>query len=388
MFADALSGEPRGAIGEVMDNGTSLPKRRDSLAALTVAVSIIAVILTAFALWALRHVLAPFILGVFLFLMIGGLEGALARRTRLSQTAALPAAICVVVTLFGLAIWLIADNGAHIVGESSGYAARLDALIKMGAERLGLQAAPTIDQLFHQLNPGHYIASIAGAVGDIAEKSVLVLIYLGFLLASRAGFGRKLAELFEAGRHAEALLVMERIQQGVEGYIWVQTVVGVIVAGGSAVIMWAMGLSHVLFWAFLIFLTNYIPVIGVAIAVMLPTVFGLIELDALWKPVVIFVGMEVVHFVAAHVFLPRMQGKSLNIDPLVVLLSLAFWGVIFGIAGAFLSTPLTVIVMVICAEFPATRGIAVLLSADGKPFSPDGGAEPSADAVPHEVMDH
>jgi predicted PurR-regulated permease PerM len=108
----------------------------------------------------------------------------------------------------------------------------------------------------------------------------------------------------------------------------------------------------------------------VAIAVLLPTLFGLVELDALWKPAVIFVGMEVVHFVVGHVFLPRMQGESLNIDPLVVLLSLAFWGVIFGVAGAFLSTPLTVIVMVVCAEFPAARGIAVLLSSDGRPFSP------------------
>ena len=103
---------------------------------------------------------------------------------------------------------------------------------------------------------------------------------------------------------------------------------------------------------------------------------GLIELNELWKPVVIFVGMEVVHFVAAHVFLPRMQGDSLNIDPLVVLLSLAFWGVIFGVAGAFLSTPLTVIVMAICAEFPATRGIAVLLSSDGRPYSGEAVPDP------------
>jgi predicted PurR-regulated permease PerM len=343
----------------------------DPLAYLKVAVSVIAVILTAFALWALRHVLTPFILAVFLFLMIGGLESGLSRRTPLPKAAALPTAIVSVVVLFGLAMWLVTANGAQIVHESGGYVARLDALLKMGADRLGVTAAPTIDQLFHQLNPGRYVATVAGAVGDVAEKAVLVLIYLGFLLASRAGFGRKLAELFEAGRQAEALLVMGRIQHGVEGYIWLQTVVGALVAGGSALIMSAMGLSHVMFWAFLIFLSNYIPVIGVAIAVMLPTVFGLIELDALWKPALIFVAMEVVHFVAAHVVLPRMQGASLNIDPLVVLLSLAFWGVIFGMAGAFLSTPLTVMVMAICAEIPATRGIAVLLSSDGKPFPPE-----------------
>ena len=353
----------------VTDPLTPDPPAPDPLAFLKVGVAVIAVILGAFALWALRHVLTPFVLAVFLLLMIGGLEGVLSRRTRLPQTAILPAAISVVVTLFALSIWLIGENGAHIVKDSGGYVVRLDALLQMGAARLGIEAAPTIDQLFHQLNPGRYVTVVAAAVGDVAEKAVLVLIYLGFLLASRAGFGRKLAELFAEGRHAEALIIMARIQHGVEGYIWVQTVAGVMIAGGSALIMWAMGLSHVLFWSFLIFLANYIPVIGVAIGVLLPTVFGLVELTDIWKPVVIFVGMEVVHFVTAHVFLPRMQGDSLNIDPLVVLLSLAFWGVIFGVSGAFLSTPLTVIVMAVCAEFPATRGIAILLSSDGKPYA-------------------
>ena len=75
------------------------------------------------------------------------------------------------------------------------------------------------------------------------------------------------------------------------------------------------------------------------------------------------------HFTVSHVVQPRMQGQSLNIDPIVVLLSLAFWGAIFGLTGAFLSTPLTVIIMAICAEFPAARGVAVLLSDDGKPYA-------------------
>jgi len=352
-----------------MTNAPSPDIRRENLAVLKVEGAIIAVVLAAFACWALRHILTPLILAVFLLLMIGGLEGVLSRRTPLPAKAILPAALSVVLTLFGLSIWLIGENGRQIVGESGGYVARIDALLKMGAARLGLEAAPTIDQLFRQLNPGRYIAAAAAAVGTIAENGVLVLIYLGFMLVSRAAFGRKISEMFVSSRHLDALAVMRRIQHGVEGYIWLQTVVGVVIALGSALVMWAMGLSHVLFWAFLIFLANYIPVIGVAIGVLLPTAFGLVELDAVWKPVVIFVAMEVIHFVAAHLILPRMQGQSLNIDPLVVLLSLAFWGVILGFAGAFLSTPLTVMVMAICAEFPATRGIAVLLSSDGKPFA-------------------
>ena len=361
-----------------MDPDPKPEPRPDRLGFIKTAVAIMTAILTLFALWALRQVLTPLILAVFLLLMIGGLEGVLARRTPLPTKAVLPAAIAAVVLLFGLSAWLLGANSVHMAAKTSGYVARLDVLLQMGASQLGLEAAPTIDQLFHRLNPGHYVGGIARAVGEIAEKAILVLIYLGFMLASRAGFGRKLSLLFQAGGHADALIVMERIQHGVEGYIWVQTVAGVLIALGSAVIMASVGLSHVLFWSFVIFLTNYIPLIGVAVGILLPTTFGLVELDAVWKPAVIFVGMEIVHFVVGHVYTPRMQAKSLNIDSLVVLLSLAFWAVIFGLPGAFLSTPLTVIVMAICAEFPATRGIAILLSGDGHPFSASADESPAA----------
>ena len=340
----------------------------DRLAFLKTAAAILAVIAGAFALWALRHILTPFVLAIFLLLLIGGLEDALVLRARFPAKAALPAAIAVVVALFGASIWLIADNAGQMVRDGGLYAARLDVLLQMASDKLGLAAAPTINELFHQLNPGRYVRDVARAAGHVFEGAVFVLVYLGFMLASRRSARNKLVELFQEG-HAEAVLVIGRIQQGVESYIWVQTVVGVIIAGASALLMWLSGLSHVVFWAFLIFLANYIPAIGAAIGVLLPPLFGLVELDSVWKPVALLVGLEAVHFIVSHVVQPRMQGQRLNIDPIIVLLSLAFWGVIFGIAGAFLSTPLTVIVMAICAEFPATRAIAVLLSADGKPYA-------------------
>jgi len=67
--------------------------------------------------------------------------------------------------------------------------------------------------------------------------------------------------------------------------------------------------------------------------------------------------------------MPRMQGRSLNIDPVMILLSLAFWGAVWGVTGMFLSTPLTILVMVVLAQFDGSRWIAVLLSADGDPHS-------------------
>jgi AI-2 transport protein TqsA len=343
--------------------------RRTRLAVISVGVAILTVIAAGFTCYALRKILIPFILAVFLLLVIGGLEMALTRWTPVRRRAALPVAIIAVVALFGFSIWLIAQNAAAIVEQSSVYTARLDEILNMFADRFGLRTAPTINGLFHQLNPERFASLVARGAGHILDSAVFVLIYLGFMLASREGFRGKVEHLFPDRGHQEAMDVASRIQHGVQSYIWVQTVVGLIIAGASLLVMWPLGLSHLLFWAFLIFMANYIPAIGAAIGVLLPPLFGLVDLNDLWRPILLLVLLELIHFAVSHVVQPRMQGRSLNIDPIVVLLSLAFWGAIFGIAGAFLSTPLTVVVMVVCSEFPATRWVAVLLSANGRPYA-------------------
>lgn len=350
------------------------PRRLGELNVMTVCVTVLTVLAVGFSAYALRSILVPLFLAVFLLLVIGGLEEVLNRRTLMPTRAALPAAIFVVVALFGLSIWLIGHNAASIAAESGAYAVRLDAILQMFADRFGLQAAPTLQGLFHEINPARFAPVIAKEAGHILEGAIFVLIYLAFMLASRAGFEGKLGEIFREERHAEALAVARRIQTGVENYVWVQTLVGLIIAGASLLLMWPMGISHLLFWAFLIFLANYIPAIGAAIGVLLPPLFGLVELNDLWRPALLLAGLEAIHFAVSHILQPRMQGARLNIDPIIVLLSLAFWGAIFGIAGAFMSTPLTVVVMVVCAEFEGSRWMAILLSANGKPYSPARGS--------------
>jgi AI-2 transport protein TqsA len=347
------------------------PAAPRDLSTLKVGVTIMAVILSGFACWALRHILTPFILALFLLLMVDGLARALHDRIKgFPEKAALPAAIVLIVALFGMAIWLIADNASDFLAQSHDYQARLNALLEQGSRKLGLAVTPTVDQLIHRLNPASYAGRIAGVLKSIGEGAVFVLIYLGFMIASRQGFARKTAEMFsDPTEMAESVRVFERIRKGVESYVWVQTVVGLIISAASAGLMFAMGLQHVMFWTFIIFLANYIPAIGAAIGVLFPPIFGLVQFPELWKPIVLLVGLEGIHFAVSHVLQPRMQGKNLNLDPLVVLLALAFWGAIWGVTGAFLSTPLTVMAMAILAEFKGGRPLAVLLSSDGKPYA-------------------
>lgn len=358
--------------------------RPDRLASLKAAVVVVAVILVGFCLWALRGILEPFVLSVFLLLMIDGMARAFAQRVpRIPHAAALPAAIVFILALLGLVITLAVRNAGDFLARSGEYTQRLNLLLDQGSQRLGLENSPTVEGLIHQLNPGRFAGEAARALGHVGEATVFVLIYLGFLLASGRGFEAKKAALFARTRdRAEAEKIFRRIRGGVESYLWVQTVVGLIIATASGVLLAVMGVQHIFFWCLIVFVANYVPAIGGAVGVLFPAAFALVEADALWKPLLLVAALEAVHFVVNHVVQPRMQGESLNVDPLAVLLALAFWGAIWGVTGAFLSTPLTVVAMAVLAEFPATRAIAILLSGDGRPFpvQSDAAEEPERDA--------
>ena len=344
--------------------------RPPRLATMKVANVIVAVILVGAALWALRRILEPFVLAVFLLLMIDGMARALTTRLRgFPPAAAQPTAVVLILALLGLTTWLAVENAGDFLAHSGEYGARLNMLLEEGSRRLGMRVTPTIEGLLRQLNPSRWAGEIATSLAHAGEATVFMLIYLGFLLASRRGFADKAQALFPRARErAEADKVFARIRGGVESYLWVQTVVGLIIAAFSGVLLAAVGMDHIFFWCLLVFVANYVPAIGGAIGVLFPAAFGLVELDGLWRPIVLIVGLEAVHFFVSHVIQPRMQGESLNVDPLAVLLALTFWGAIWGVTGAFLSTPLTVMAMAILAEFKGTRAIAVLLSRDGRPF--------------------
>jgi predicted PurR-regulated permease PerM len=337
------------------------------------AIAVSAVLLTVMAggviLWALRSILTPLFLALFLLLVIQGFARALRRvLPRLPERIAITAALVCITAGFAVSVWLAADATSSLLGQAGDYRDRLNQLLGRAADAIGLSSSPTLQSLWAQVDLSRYAGTIGRSLQHVGSSLVFVLVYLGFLIASRACFAHKVAGLFGDGRRRDgARRLFGRISRGVESYVWVQTLTGLMIAGASAVIMAACGLSHVLFWTFVIFVSSYIPILGGAVGVLIPPLFSLLESDGLLRPLLMFAGLQLVQFVVANVVLPRMQSSSLNLDPVVVLLSLAFWAALWGATGAFLSTPLTLLVMVALAEIPSTRWLAVLLSADGQP---------------------
>jgi predicted PurR-regulated permease PerM len=336
------------------------------------ALVILAVIASGGALYWLRGILTPLALAVFLAVMIDGFARVLKRRLPLlPERAALPVAIILSVTLFGVTAFVIAENATGFVTQLISYTPRINGLIARVGGLLHLNVPPTVDQLFAQLDPTRYLGDIARGLQGFVSNAVFILIYLGFIIASRRGFERKIVGLFpRREERQEGMEAFRRIRDGVEQYLWVQTVTGLMIAVASWIAMAVVGLDNAMFWAFLIFLTSYIPIVGGLAGVLAPPAFALVQFTGYWPAAILLGVLYVIQFIVGNVVLPRMQGRSLNMDPVVVLLALAFWGAVWGVSGMFLSTPLTVMTMVILAQFPGSRWVAVLLSADGEPDRP------------------
>jgi AI-2 transport protein TqsA len=333
------------------------------------AVVVLAVIAAGATLSWMSDILTPLALAMFLAVMIDGFARVLEHRLpRVSSRAALPLAVILSLAIFGGSAFFIAENATSFAGQLINYTPKLNRLIAQAAGLVGIHAPVSISTIASQLDPAKYFGIAAKGLQNFTSTASFVLVYAAFIIASRRTFERKMVALFRTREERqEAVAAFLRIRDGLEQYLWVQTITGAMIAVASFIAMLAVGLNDAAFWAFVIFVIAYIPVIGGFIAIVAPPVFALLQFETLWQAIVLFGVLNGVGVIVGNFIYPRMQGRSLNIDPVVVLLALAFWGAIWGVAGAFLSTPLTVMIMVILAQFEGTRWIAVLLSADGNP---------------------
>src|SRR5204863_7195283 len=116
-----------------------------------------------------------------------------------------------------------------------------------------------------------------------------------------------------------------------------------------------------LLWAVLTFLCNFIPYIGPVVAFSLPTGFAFLWFGVAWQPITAAALVLACHAASAAVVEPTMIGKAVGLSPLVLLASLAFWGLLWGIAGMLLAVPLTVVAMIVMDQFESTRSVAHLI---------------------------
>jgi predicted PurR-regulated permease PerM len=231
------------------------------------------------------------------------------------------------------------------------------------------QRAISVRDIFRGADPAAVFGEAFKTARGAFQYFAWVMIYLGFLFASRAGFSKKLDQLYDTDHHREqARRVFNSVRNAVEDYVRLVTFKALLIAMVAFTVMMVLGVHGALFVAFLVFLAAFIPIVGAFAGAFIPALVALAQFGDPGKAGLILGGLGVAVFLIDNILMPKLQGDELNIDPLLVLVSIGFWGVMLGAPGALLSTPLTVTVMAIAAEFDGARWLAILISKDGRPI--------------------
>ena len=207
-----------------------------------------------------------------------------------------------------------------------------------------------------------------GQLTATATTFALVLLYMVFIFMEQGTFEKKVRALTATEQnHANWRRAVGEVKQKVQTYVVIKSVMSLLTAVISLAVYWVFGVQFALFWALMVFVLNFIPVIGSIIAWFLPMVvvvfFSEYTLVQMLGIGFLLLGAQQL---VGSIIEPRVAGEALNLSPLVILLSLAFWGALLGLLGLFLAVPLTVMLTSILSHFQGTRWIAILLSRNGQ----------------------
>jgi AI-2 transport protein TqsA len=318
----------------------------------------------------LASILIPFVIAFVLAVLVNALVRLIHNRwARAPSWAVSLLAGLVVILLASGGIFVMAQGGAQIVSQGPALIARLDEIAVDVGQSLHLREPLHLSAVIGQVSIAEVAGFVLSGMQGLLSGLLLMVVYFGFMLAGRQRIGRKIDNVAGSSSRADPVKdTVKRIAADIETYVWVQTITGTILTASAVVVMLAVGLDNVLFWAVIFFLLTFIPNIGVTVGSIAPSLFALIQFPTVWQAVTIFVVIQVVATVVGNLIYPRLQAQTQNIDPVATLLSLAFWSWLWGLPGAFLAVPMTLMAMMVFAQFESTAWVAAMLSNDGKPL--------------------
>jgi AI-2 transport protein TqsA len=213
-----------------------------------------------------------------------------------------------------------------------------------------------------------YLRTGAGQAGNLLSAVVLIILFVGFLFAERVWFPTKLVNLL--GDEKQALRVgriISSIVRNVNYYLLVKTLVSGVTGLFIYGVMLLFSLEFAAAMGILVFILNYIPNLGSIIATVIVALVAYVQAADPSVALLIFLIAGGIQFLIGNVIDPMLMGRTLRLSSFGIIMSLAFWGLVWGVPGMFLAVPIMVGVMIVCSHIPQLRPVAILLSREGLP---------------------
>ena len=336
----------------------------------TIAYALLSLALVTILLIYGKDLFIPFILALIVWFLVKTIRNTLLKLSFLKNIPAYFLTIISTILIFlsmAIVVKLLTSNIQLLSQSLPIYEKHVDSIIQLINGKFNVDVAVYVQSLFNDFNYSSLLKSVFNSISSVFSNTFMIVLYTLFLLFEEKVFIKKLSFIYpDKSNFLRVESVISKIDHSISSYITLKTLVSLLTGFASFIVLSIIGVDAPLFWAFLIFLMNYIPTIGSLIATAFPAIFALLQFGTLAPFFWVLGGVGLIQVIVGNILEPKIMGNSLNISSLVVLITLSLWGSIWGITGMILSVPITVMMIIILSEIPSTKNIAILLSEKGE----------------------
>ena len=306
-------------------------------------------------------ILVPFFLSLFIAVICTPPLLWLQRRG-IPNALALLLIVLMIVFMSVFIVVIVGSSVAEFRDDIPLYQQRLTEITADLFAKLNSMGIPVdLAQIEESFNPNvafSLVGTTLASFGNLMTNAFLILLTVVFILAEEVRFTDKLMRGKSSEKTQDAI---EKFKKGIHQYVAIKTLVSLLTGFTIMIWLWVLNVDYFVLWGLLAFLLNFVPTLGSILAAVPAVLLALVQLgvgDALLAGL----GFVLVNFIVGNVIEPRVMGRGLNLSPLVVFLSLVFWGWVLGPVGMLLSIPLTMTVKIALESFDETRWVGAILS--------------------------
>jgi predicted PurR-regulated permease PerM len=283
------------------------------------------------------------------------------------------------IALFVALVW---SSLTQLQENLPGYQPRIAALQQLARERLADLPFDTSrvfsGEVFSAGAIVGYALRVAQQFTKTAGNLFLLVLLMAFMMLEAVRYPQKLKEAFASS--PDAIGRFEEFGDSIRSYVGLNAIFGLAAAVLDTILLLSLGVDFAILWGVLSFLLSFLPNIGFIIALTPPTLLALVQFG-FGRAIAVLAGYVVINFLVDNVIKPRFVGSRLDLSPLVVVLSLLFWGWLIGPMGALAAVPLSIGARFLFESFEESRWIAHLMSDAGpKPVVIDAAKESGEEA--------
>lgn len=304
-------------------------------------------------------------LSLFCFFLVNPLLNKLSKKRVNKYLSVIIVMIILLFLLFFIA-WIMIIS-INMISKNYNYITdRLDAFNKYLSKNIKVLEGKTLFESFnisYKSTISKLVVRASSVIVSLLGSIVLIFIFVFFLLIERNSLIPKFTRAFPNKRIRRLVVVFERINRHISRYLFIKSFISLITGVLFFLTAYFANLRFPILWGLLAFMFNFIPNIGSVVITIGTTLMATLQFFPNWSLIIsIFFALTSIQVVVGNILDPQISGIELNLSPFVVLVSLLFWGYVWGIAGMFLAVPITSSIQIVCAHIKSLNPIAIILS--------------------------